>query len=115
MHLYGTVPSAVSALSSVLGIRETRGSVHRAGAVPLLAPLLRSCTGPHNMQLLYEATLCMWLLSFHPPAAAQMAVGAGALGLIEVARTAAKEKVVRVGRRCNLDPGLKALGFKMSA
>ena len=46
--------------------------------------------------MLYEATLCVWLLTFHPPALVAMARGGTVGGLMEVARTAAKEKVVRV-------------------
>lgn len=91
-----SVPSAVSALSSLLTVREVRPLVARMGGVSLLAPLLRSCTGPHNIQELYEATLCMWLLTFCPPAVAAMARSGAVAGLMEVARSATKEKVVRV-------------------
>ena len=95
-HAERSVPSAVSALASLLAVRDVRPLVVRAGGVALLSPLLRSCSGPHNIQLHYEATLCVWLLTFHPPALAAMARTGAVTGLMEVARTASKEKVVRV-------------------
>ena len=46
--------------------------------------------------MLYETGLCVWLLSFLPSACEQLK-SSGALGpLVEIARTAQKEKVVRV-------------------
>jgi hypothetical protein len=89
-HAERAVPSVVSALSTLLAVRDVRPLVLRSGGVALLAPLLRSCTGPHNMQLHYEATLCVWLLTFHPPALAAMARSGAVMGLMEVARTASK-------------------------
>ena len=82
-HVERSVPSAVSALSVLLTVRDVRPLVTRSGGVELLAPLLRSCTGPHNMQLHYEATLCVWLLTFHPPALAAMAQSGAVSGLVE--------------------------------
>jgi hypothetical protein len=40
----------------------------QAGGIALLAPLLRSCTGPTSSQLAYEICLCIWQLSYHQPA-----------------------------------------------
>ena len=48
------------------------------------------------MQLLYETSLCLWFLTFHPPALAAMRRGAFAEGLMDVAKLATKEKVARV-------------------
>lgn len=95
-HPERAVPSAVSALATLLGVRDARPLVTHSGGVALLTPLLRGAAGPHNMQMLYEAALCVWLLTFHPPALTAMARGGTVGGLMEVARTATKEKVVRV-------------------
>lgn len=41
-----------------------------AGGVQLLAPLLRGASGPSpNQQLLYDAGLAAWQLTFYQPAA----------------------------------------------
>ena len=72
------------------------------GGVQLLAPLLRSGgAASHSQQLLYETTLCIWQLSFLQAAAEAMATGV-VPGLVETARTAAKEKVhcCQIARPC---------------
>ncbi len=49
---------------------------------------------PPNMQLLYEAALCIWQLTFLDEAAEVIATTAGIVAsLVEIARTAQKEKV----------------------
>ena len=118
-HPRRAVPSAVSALAALLGVRDVRPLVTHSGGVELLAPLLfassvRSSTlqmassaqeergsshspGPRrDVQLLYETSLCLWFLTFHPPALAAMRRGAFAEGLMDVAKRATKEKVARV-------------------
>lgn len=62
------VPTAISALAVLLRDKPTRALFTQAGGVALLAPLLRSCTGPTSSQLAYEICLCAWQLSFHKPA-----------------------------------------------
>ena len=91
------VASATGALACLMAERELRPIAWRHGALGLLAPCLRAASaGPHNVQLLYEAGLAVWLLTFHP-AAAEGTLASGALaGLLETARSASKEKVVRV-------------------
>ena len=61
----------------------------------LLAPLLRSSTqsSAPNQQLLYEAGLCVWQLTFYEPAAEAMGSSGVVQGLVEMARQATKEKV----------------------
>ena len=95
-HPQRAVPSCVTALASLLSIREVRPVATRAGAARAIAPLLKVAAGPHNVQELYEAGLCAWLLTFHPPACDAMARCGVIRGLMEVAGAAAKEKVVRV-------------------
>jgi V-type H+-transporting ATPase subunit H len=95
-HTTRAVPSCVAALASLLSIREVRPIAHRAGAVDAIAPLLRRNAGPHDVQEIYEAALCAWLLTFHPPARDAMARLGCVRGLMDVAGTAAKEKVARV-------------------
>eukprot|EP00854_Cymbomonas_tetramitiformis_P024695 gene24695-30056_t len=62
----------------------------------LLVPLLTPSASPSTIQMLYEATFCVWNMSFLRPAAELMG-GAGVLpALVEVARVVSKEKVVRM-------------------
>lgn len=91
------VPSAVSALAVLLREKPLRAVFTQAGGVGLLGPLLRACTGPTSSQLAYEICLCVWQLSFHAPAVEAMATTGIVKGLVEVVKTAQKEKVVRVG------------------
>ena len=68
---------------------------HRNNGLQLLAPLLRqqSSSGAHNHQLMYEACLAVWQLTFYQPAAEAMSSAGIVIGLVETARTATKEKV----------------------
>ncbi|WIA28333.1 hypothetical protein OEZ86_010883 [Tetradesmus obliquus] len=91
-----SVPTAISALAVLLRDKATRGLFTSAGGVGLLAPLLRSCTGPTSSQLAYEICLCVWQLSYHKPALQALAASGVSKGLVEVVKSAQKEKVVRV-------------------
>ena len=66
-----------------------------SGSVQLLAPLLRSnaAQAATNQQLLYEAGMCVWQLTFYEPAAEAMGSSGVVQGLVEMARQATKEKV----------------------
>lgn len=92
-----STPAAVSALSRLLREQPVRQHFLRAGGVQQLAPLLRP---PTSMQLQYEVGLCLWQLSFLKEAGQHMGGGPAATsavrGLVEAARSAQKEKVVRV-------------------
>lgn len=87
-------PTIVRVLSTLLAERAIRPTFIRLGGVPLLMPLL-VVTQPPSIQLLYEATLCVWYLTFAPEAVAQMENSRAVSGLVEVARSMVKEKVVR--------------------
>ena len=125
-HPTRAVPSVVSALAALLGVRDVRPLVTHSGGVDLIAPLLyaTSVSGStlssnsqgrgdthadniithttsngapkHDVQLLYQVSLCCWLLTFHPPALAAMRRGSFIQGLMDVAKRATKEKVARV-------------------
>lgn len=87
---------AVAALGGLLREAPARALFAKSGGVALLAPLLRagSAGGPGapGSQLLYEAGLALWQLSFYQPAAAAMGSAGVLPGLVELARTAPKEK-----------------------
>jgi V-type H+-transporting ATPase subunit H len=72
-----SVPTAISALAVLLRDKATRRLFTSAGGVGLLAPLLRSCTGPTSSQLAYEICLCVWQLSYHKPALQALASSGG--------------------------------------
>lgn len=55
--------------------------------------MLAAGSAAPNVQLLYEAALCNWQLSFLPAAAEVMANSGVVPNLVELARTAQKEKV----------------------
>ena len=91
-----SVPAAIQCLSRLLKERSVRTLFQRVpGSVQLLAPLLRSSTqsAAPNQQLLYEAGLCVWQLTFYEPAAEAMGSSGVVQGLVEMARSATKEKV----------------------
>lgn len=96
-----SVPTAVHALSQLLREPPLRVMLHRAGGVQLVAPLVvmpAPGSGQQlNIQLLYEATLCCWELSFHGPAADVLCGSTNVVGaLVDMVRLAQKEKLVRV-------------------
>lgn len=95
-----SVPTAVHALSQLLREPPMRVMLHRAGGVQLLAPLVAMPapgSGQLNIQLLYEATLCCWELSFYRPAADVLCGSTNVVGaLVDMVRLAQKEKLVRV-------------------
>lgn len=93
-----SVPAAIHCLCRLLRERSVRVLFQRvSGSVQLLAPLLRSnasATAP-NQQLLYEAGMCVWQLTFYEPAAQAMGSSGVVQGLVDMARSATKEKVSR--------------------
>ena len=97
-HPTRAVPIAVHCLAVMLGESPVRGIVFRAGGTFLLTPLVRMPTqgGQLDIQLLYEATVCLWEISYHKPAADALATAAVVSGLVDIVRLAKKEKLVRV-------------------
>ncbi|KAK9845572.1 hypothetical protein WJX84_004458 [Apatococcus fuscideae] len=97
-HPSRSVPSALHSLACLLREPGVRMLFHRANGLQLLAPLLRqqSASGAHNHQLMYEACLAVWQLTFYQPAAEAMQGAGMVAGLVETARTATKEKVLRM-------------------
>ncbi|CAL5229877.1 g13289 [Coccomyxa viridis] len=98
-----SVPVAVQCLARLLREAPARALFMRASGASLLAPLLRSATSGSGAaqaapshQLLYEAGLCAWQLTFYHPAAQAMASSRITPALVNLARHAQKEKVVRV-------------------
>ena len=92
-----SVAVAVAALGGLLREAPARALFAKSGGVALLAPLLRAGAaggpGAPGSQLLYEAGLALWQLSFYQPAAAAMGSAGVLPGLVELTRTAPKEKV----------------------
>mmetsp|Transcript_26756 Transcript_26756/g.58258 ORF Transcript_26756/g.58258 Transcript_26756/m.58258 type:complete len:480 (-) Transcript_26756:1191-2630(-) len=86
----------VATAAKLLVERPTRLIFLRSGGAQLLVPLLKLSSSPANVQLLYEATFCVWMLTFIKPAAEALC-GAGLLpALVEIARNVGKEKVIRM-------------------
>lgn len=93
-----SVPAAVSALGSLLKEAPVRELFTRTGGVQLLAPLLRGASAASpNQQLLYDAGLAAWQLTFYHSAAEIMGTTGLLTGFVEVVRSGQKEKVVRTG------------------
>ena len=95
-----SVPVAVQCLARLLREAPARALFMRASGASLLAPLLRSATSGSGAaqaapshQLLYEAGLCAWQLTFYHPAAQAMASSRITPALVNLARHAQKEKV----------------------
>ena len=108
-----SVPVAVQCLARLLREAPARALYTRASGPSLLAPLLRSATSGSGAaqpapshQLLYEAGLCAWQLTFYHPAAQAMASSRITPALVNLARHAQKEKVGNLlpglPRRCSL-------------
>ncbi|CAD7697492.1 unnamed protein product [Ostreobium quekettii] len=93
-----SVAVATTALAGLLRERGARKLFHKSGGVPLLAPLLRAgTTGQRvNVQLLYEACLCVWLLSYMRETVKAIKDCGIARYLVGIVRANFKEKVTRV-------------------
>jgi V-type H+-transporting ATPase subunit H len=91
-----SVPLAASCLSALLKERGTRQLLYRSGGVEVLTPLLKACNSPTNSQLLYELCMCAWQMTYVKQAAELMGQSGIVPALIQVARSAQKEKVFRV-------------------
>ena len=87
--------SVIHALAVLLYERGVRPAVLKAGCVPLIVKQLK-LSNSSSFQMLYEAGLCVYLLSFLPSACEELKSSGACASLVEIARTAQKEKVVRV-------------------
>jgi V-type H+-transporting ATPase subunit H len=92
------IPTAMHCLAVLLREVPVRAMFCRTpGAMQLLIPLVgMPAPGVQlNIQLLYETMVCVWELSFYPPAIDTLAVEPVVAGLVDVVRLAQKEKLVR--------------------
>mmetsp|Transcript_19153 Transcript_19153/g.57841 ORF Transcript_19153/g.57841 Transcript_19153/m.57841 type:complete len:476 (+) Transcript_19153:322-1749(+) len=101
-HPTHSVPAVVGDLAVALQDPPMRLLYTRAGGVQLLAPILEGAatTGmaaPPNQQLLYDAGVATWELTFHEPAVKLMPPCGIPAGLVALVRGGVKEKVVRAG------------------
>ncbi|XP_068665727.1 V-type proton ATPase subunit H-like [Aristolochia californica] len=90
------VPTAVNSLATLLREPFVRSSFVQAEGVKLLVPLISPASALQSIQLLYEACLCIWLLSYYEPAVEYLATTRALPRLAEVVKSSTKEKVVRV-------------------
>lgn len=96
-HQSQSVPTSISALACLLKEAGVRVLFHSCGGVALLSPLIRAGTTTRgSIQLTYEVGLCLWQLSYNHEACTAMVSSGVISGLVDLARTAQKEKVVRV-------------------
>ncbi|CAI5459522.1 unnamed protein product [Closterium sp. Yama58-4] len=96
VHPVRAVPAAITALATTLRDVSARSIFAKADGVRLLLPYIAPVAGQNQMQLLYEAVLCLWLLSFHEPSLEAIRQARVLPRLIDVAKSSAKEKIVRV-------------------
>lgn len=90
------IATAVSSLATLLREPYVRKLFVLADGVQFLTPLITPASSQQYIQLLYEATLCMWLLSFNDAAVDAISATHTLSRLVEVAKSSTKEKVVRV-------------------
>eukprot|EP00475_Leptophrys_vorax_P010104 TRINITY_DN16783_c0_g1_i1.p1 TRINITY_DN16783_c0_g1~~TRINITY_DN16783_c0_g1_i1.p1 ORF type:complete len:453 (+),score=36.40 TRINITY_DN16783_c0_g1_i1:112-1470(+) len=96
VHPTRAEPAAISALAVTLRDTSARTIFAKADGVRLLLPHIAPVASQQQMQLLYESVLCLWLLSFHEPSIEAIRGARVLPRLIEVAKSSAKEKIVRV-------------------
>lgn len=98
VHSSKSIPAVVHAASIILKDRAIRSTFVRAGGVRLVSPLVSMPKdgAQLHIQLLYDATLCAWLLSFDETIADSLATPAVIGGLVDMVRLAKKEKLVRI-------------------
>ncbi|KAH7298176.1 hypothetical protein KP509_25G030600 [Ceratopteris richardii] len=90
------IATAVSSLAVLLREPHVRQLFVFRDGVQFITPLISPASSQQYIQLLYEATLCLWLLSFNDAAVDAIGSTHALSRLVEVARTSTKEKVVRV-------------------
>ncbi|XP_008800912.2 probable V-type proton ATPase subunit H [Phoenix dactylifera] len=95
-HPNCSVPTAINCLATLLREPCVRASFVQADGVKLLIPLISPASTQQSIQLLYEACLCIWLLSYYDAAVDYLATTRIMPRLVEVVKSSTKEKVVRV-------------------
>ncbi|KAL1552160.1 V-type proton ATPase subunit H-like [Salvia divinorum] len=95
-HPSRSVPTAISALSTLLKESSARSLFVQEDGVKLLIPLITPVSNQQSIQLLYETCFCVWVLSYYEPAIEYLATSRSLPRLIEVVKGSTKEKVVRV-------------------
>ncbi|KAL2612343.1 hypothetical protein R1flu_024035 [Riccia fluitans] len=95
-HPSRAIPTAVSSLATLFREYKVRALFVEARGVRSLVPLISPASKQEHIQLLYEATLSVWLLTFYDPATQAMADTRISSQLVEVVKSSTKEKVVRV-------------------
>ncbi|CAM6100948.1 unnamed protein product [Calypogeia fissa] len=118
-HPTRATPTAVSSLATLLRERQVRSLFVKAGGVEPLADLVAPATNQQYIQLLYEATLSVWLLTFYDLAVEALTEAKVVPRLVEVVKASTKEKVARVAlmslknlvKKGSFGSELIALGF----
>jgi len=87
------LPSCILATGRVLRIQANRVTFAKAMGINALTPLLSK---HENAQLLYNVCFCLWLLSYNPEAVSFMNAPGLLRSLVELCKSAPKEKVIRV-------------------
>lgn len=118
-HPTRSVPTAVSALATLLREREVRSLFVKTGGVAPLTELISPASNQQYIQLLYEATLSVWLLTFYDLAVEALTDAKVVPRLVDVVKASTKEKVARVAlmslknlvKKGNFGSELVELGF----
>uniref|UniRef100_A0A6M2EDD8 V-type proton ATPase subunit H n=1 Tax=Populus davidiana TaxID=266767 RepID=A0A6M2EDD8_9ROSI len=95
-HPIRSIPTAISCLSTLLKEPVVRSLFVQLDGVKLLIPLICPASTQQSIQLLYETSLCVWLLSYYEPAIEYLATSRTLPRLVDVVKSSTKEKVVRV-------------------
>ncbi|KAL3683438.1 hypothetical protein R1sor_001460 [Riccia sorocarpa] len=95
-HPNRAIPTAVSSLATLFREQKVRALFVESRGVKSLVQLITPASKQEEIQLLYEATLSVWLLTFYEPAHQALADTNIASQLVEVVKSSTKEKVVRV-------------------
>ncbi|KAJ6763277.1 V-TYPE PROTON ATPASE SUBUNIT H [Salix purpurea] len=95
-HPSRSIPTAISCLATLLKEPVVRSLFVRLDGVKLLIPLICPASTQQSIQLLYETSLCVWLLSYYEPAIEYLATSRSLPRLVDVVKSSTKEKVVRV-------------------
>jgi V-type H+-transporting ATPase subunit H len=85
----------VGALAKILRAPAVRTAAVAAGLPSLLPPVLRKAAASAAPQAAYDASIAAWLTALTPSGASALEAAGAVAPLVDVLRSAAKEKVVR--------------------